>query len=57
MFFFIAEFWDPIPEPLLDLLTTDELIIEFEGIAIETIPPTLDNIKAGPFPEEDLIGN
>jgi hypothetical protein len=39
------------------LLTTDELIIEFEGIAIETIPPTLDNIKAGPFPEEDLIGN
>jgi hypothetical protein len=39
------------------LLTTDELIKDADGIAIETIPPTLDKINAGPFPEEDLTGN
>jgi hypothetical protein len=41
---------------LLDLLPIEELIIEFEGIAIDTIPPALDRIKAAPMPEDDLPG-
>jgi len=42
---------------LLDLLTIDELIIEEEGIAIETIPTALERIRAAPIPDDDLPGN
>lgn len=57
MFFLGPEFYESAAEPLLDLLTIDELIIEFEGIAIDTIPPALDSIKAAPIPDDDLAGN
>jgi hypothetical protein len=55
--FLSAEFYESAAEPLLDLLTIDELIIEEEGIAIETIPPALERIRAAPIPDDDLPGN
>jgi hypothetical protein len=57
MFFLSAEFYESAAEPLLDLLTIDELIIEVEGIAIETIPPALERMSAAPIPDDDLPGN
>jgi hypothetical protein len=31
-------------------------MIEVEGIAIETIPPALERMRAAPIPDDDLPG-
>jgi hypothetical protein len=38
------------------LLTIEELIIELDGIAMDTIPPALERIRAAPIPDDDLPG-